>query len=91
VTITKKVEGEVDCNDGEFARTKTIGIEGIENGLWLDTMTIERDTTEDTVEGFLQRFPVGTRLEIVTTTAIKPISQSLDGGNKWPCETGGVQ
>ena len=49
MTMTKKVEGEVDYNNGEFAEAKTIGIEGIEDGLWLDTMTIQRDT-EETVE-----------------------------------------
>jgi len=27
VIVTKKVEGEVDYNDGEFAELKTIGIE----------------------------------------------------------------
>ena len=59
MTMTKKVEGEVDYNDGEFAELKTIGIEGIENGLWLGTMTIQRDITEETVEAFLQRYPVG--------------------------------
>jgi len=91
MTMTKKVEGEVDYNDGEFAELKTIGIEGIENGLWLGTMTIQRDTTEETVEAFLQRYPVGMRLEIVTTTEIRPIGQSPDGLNEWPCETGEVQ
>ena len=46
--ITKKVEGEVDYNDGAFAQANTIGIEGIENGLWLDTVQIHRENTEDT-------------------------------------------
>lgn len=73
--ISKKFEGEVDHNNGEFAEVKTNGIEGIEEGLWLGTMQIHRDT-EETRGRFLQRFPVGMRLEIVTTTEIKPMSQS---------------
>ncbi|MGC1371300.1 MAG: hypothetical protein WA824_04095 [Candidatus Sulfotelmatobacter sp.] len=40
--VTKKVEGEVDYNDGEFAEVKTIGIGGIEEGLWSGTMQIHR-------------------------------------------------
>ena len=31
MTITKKVEGEVDYNDGEFAKIKTIAIEGMKD------------------------------------------------------------
>ena len=88
--ITKKVEGEVDYNDGEFAETKTIGIEGIEDGLWLGTMQIRRVNMEDTWEDFLQRLPVGMRLRIVTTE-IKPVSQSPADLNDWPSETGQVQ
>src|SRR5262249_30357002 len=40
VIVTKKVVGEVEYNDAEFAEVRTIGIEGIENGLWLGTMQI---------------------------------------------------
>jgi hypothetical protein len=42
--------------------------------VWLGTMTIQRDTKEETVEGFLQRFPVGMRLEMIKTTEIKPLA-----------------
>jgi hypothetical protein len=91
MVITKEVEGVVDYNDGEFAEVKTIGIEGIDEGLWLGTMQIHRPNTEDTPEEFRQRYPVGMLLEIVTTTEITPLSDSSDDLNTWPCETGQVQ
>ena len=68
--ITKKVAGEVDLNDGEFAEVKTIGIEGIENNLWLDTFQIHREDTHDTPDQFRRRFSIGMRLDIITTTKI---------------------
>jgi hypothetical protein len=91
VIVTKKVEGEVDYNNGEFAELKTIGIEGIEDGLWLGTITIHRENTGCSSEEFLQGFVVGELLEIVTTTEITPLSKSSDDLNTWPCETGQVQ
>ena len=91
MVITKEVEGVVDSNDGEFAEINTIGIEGIEDGIWLGTMQIRRVNMEDTWEEFLHRLPVGMRLQIVTTTEIKPVSQSPADLNDWPSETGQVQ
>ncbi len=44
----KRVEGEVEYNDGEFAEVMTIGIEGIEEGLLLETTT---ENTPDPGEG----------------------------------------
>ena len=87
MVVSKKLQGEVDYNDGEFAEVKTIGIEGIEEGLWLGTMQIHRPNTEDTSEEFQQRYPVGMLLQIVMTTEIRPVSQQspLDFRN-WPCE-----
>jgi hypothetical protein len=70
--ITKKVAGEVSLNDGEFAEVKTIGIEGIEKNLWLDTFQIHRQGTDDTPDQFRRRFSIGTRLDITTTTKIIP-------------------
>ena len=63
----------------------------ISDGLWLGTMQIRRVNMEDTRKDFLQRLPVGMRLRVVTTTEIKPISQSPADLNKWPSETGQVQ
>ena len=37
----QRVEGEVECNDGEFAEVATTGIEGIEKNLRLDTLHID--------------------------------------------------
>jgi hypothetical protein len=67
---SKRVEGEVEFNDGEFAEIQTIGIEGIEKDLWLDTVQIHRVDTENTPEEFQRSFRVGMRLGIVTTTEI---------------------
>jgi len=68
---SKRVEGEVEYNDGEFAEIQTIGIEGIEKDLWLDTVQIHRVDTENTPEEFQRRFPVSMRLSILTTTEIE--------------------
>jgi len=89
--FTKRVEGEVDYNDGEFAEVKTIGTEGIEKDLWLGTMQIHRPNTDDSAEEFRKRFPVGMVLEIVTTTEITPIIQSSEDVNRLRCETARVQ
>jgi len=67
---TKRVEGRVEYNDGEFAEIQTIGIEGIEKDLWLDTVQIHREDTDNTPEEFRRSFPVGMRLSILTTTEI---------------------
>jgi hypothetical protein len=84
MVVTKKVEGEVDYNDGEFAEIKTIGIGGIEKDLLLGAMQIHRPNTDDSPEEFRQRFPVGMVLEIVTTTEITPIIQSPEDLGKRP-------
>lgn len=66
--MTKKVEGEVEYNDGEFAEVQRYGIEGIEKDLLLKTVQIHRNDADDTSDEFQRRFPVGTVLEITTTT-----------------------
>jgi len=68
--IRKKVEGQVLYNDGEFAEIQTSGIEGIEEGLLLETIQTHRPDTGDSPEQFQRRFPVGMWLEIITTTEI---------------------
>ena len=72
---SKRVEGEVEYNDGEFAEVLTIGIEGIEQDLLLDTIQIHRCDTQDTPEDFKRRFPVGTRLSIVTSIDVTIVRQ----------------
>jgi hypothetical protein len=67
---SKQVEGQVEYNDGEFAEIQTIGIEGIEKSLLLETIQIHRGDTQDTPEEFRHRFPVGVRLAVLTTTEV---------------------
>ena len=68
--ITKRAEGEVEFNDGDFAEIQTYGIEGIEKDLLLKTVQIHREDTDDTSDEFQWRIPVGAVLEITTTTEL---------------------
>jgi len=78
---SKRVEGEVEYNDGEFAEIQTIGIEGIEKNRCLETIQIHRGDTENTPEEFQRRFPVGLMLGILTTTEITvPHRRAEDNG-----------
>ncbi len=70
MVVRKKVEGEVQFNDGEFAEVQTIGIEAIEKDLLLDTIQIQCSDFQNTPDEFQRRFPVGMRLGILTTTEI---------------------
>src|ERR1035438_5142731 len=58
---SKRVEGRIEYNDGEFAEVQTIGIEGIEKNLLLETIQIHREDTQDTPEEFRHRFQIGVR------------------------------
>jgi hypothetical protein len=60
--VRKKVEGEVQYNNGKFAEVQTNGTEGLEKNLLLETIQIHREDT------FQPRFPVGRWLDIRTTT-----------------------
>lgn len=68
--VRKRVEGEVQYNDGQFAEIQTNGVEGIEEDLLLETLQIHREDTDDTESDFKHRFPVGMWLDILTTTEI---------------------
>jgi len=70
VVVRKKVEGRVQYNDGEFAEVQTVGTEGIEKNLLLETIQIHCEDTNDTPDKFERRFPVGMWLDIFTTTYI---------------------
>jgi hypothetical protein len=70
---SRRVEGKVEYNDGEFAEVRTIGVEGIEDGLLLETIQIHRCDTGDMPEDFQRRLPAGTRLSIVTNTESLPL------------------
>ena len=67
---SKRVGGEVEYNDGEFAEIQTFGTEGVETDLLIETIQIQRSDTEDTPAKFRQRFPVGMRLGILTIVEI---------------------
>ena len=58
MVVRKRVQGKVEYNDGEFAEIQTIGIEGIEKNLLLETIQIHRGDTENTPDEFQGRFPV---------------------------------
>src|SRR3954470_306639 len=75
MVMRKRVEGRVDYNDGEFAEVQTVGIEGIEQDLLLETIQIHADDTNDTPDEFRRRFPVGIWLDILTTTEIASQAQ----------------
>ena len=61
-TGTHSQRGDIDRNDGEFAEVLTIGIDGIEKDLMLETIQLHRCDTGNTPEEFQRRFPVGMRL-----------------------------
>jgi hypothetical protein len=74
MVVRKRVEGRIDYNDGEFAEVQTVGIEGIEQDLFLGTIQIHREDTNDTPDEFQSRFPVGIWLDILTTTDITALT-----------------
>ena len=67
----KQIEGVVESNDGDFAEIETNGIEGIEEGLLLDTITIERNETKEEPEHFQRRLPVGMWVDIETVITVQ--------------------
>jgi hypothetical protein len=75
----RRVEGKVVYNDGVFAAVDTCGVEGIEEGLFLESIQIHIEDTTDTSAEFRQRFPVGTRLNLSTTTEITPLVAGSPG------------
>ena len=79
LVVRKRVAGRIEYNDGDFAEVQTVGIEGIEEDLLLETLQIHRENTNDRPEEFQRRFPVGMWLDILTTTDItaQPEESSL--------------
>ena len=72
LAVRKAVRGQVQYNDGEFAEVQTVGIEGIEENLLGEIIQIHRCDTHDVPFEFGRRFPVGSWLDILTTTEIIP-------------------
>ena len=90
LVVCRAVEGVVDYNDGEFAEVQTVGIDGIETDLRLATIQVHREDTNDTPEEFQRRFPVGTWVDIRTTTEItnKSVQSSAGGASRRPPRAG---
>jgi hypothetical protein len=66
------VRGQVQHNDGEFAEVQMVGIEGIEENLLGEIIQIHRCDTKGSPQEFGRQFPVGTWLDISTTTEVTP-------------------
>jgi hypothetical protein len=73
--IRKKLRGQVQHNDGEFAEVQLVGIEGVEENLLGEIIQIHRCETENNSMEFGRQFPVGIWLDIMTATEITPISK----------------
>jgi len=69
--IRKRLAGEVQYNDGQFIEIQTVGTEGIEKSLLIETIQVDRSETTDTPEQFQRRFPIGMWLEICTTMELR--------------------
>jgi hypothetical protein len=68
---SKRVEGEVQHNDGMYvSKFRPSESKEFEEDLLLRTIQIQRCDTENTPEEFQRRFADGMRLSIVTTTEI---------------------
>jgi hypothetical protein len=89
-SFAKRVQGEVQHNDGYFAAIQTVGIEGLERNLLLAEIQIHVGDTSDRCEEFRRRFPVGAWVGIVTTTEVELKAQlesrESSGGSGGPTE-----
>jgi hypothetical protein len=74
-----RVRGEVEYNDGEFAEIQTVGIEGIEKDLLLETIQVHREDTTYSHEQFQHILPVGSWLDICTTIEVSTLESDTDG------------
>ena len=70
IVISKRAKGWVDHNNGEFAEVRIIGITGIEKDLWLETIQLHREDTNEAPEEFQRRFPVDMWLDVLVTADI---------------------
>jgi hypothetical protein len=74
----KRVRGDVEHNDGEFAEIQTLGIEGIEKDLLLKTIQVHRCDTDYSREQFRDRYPVGSWLDVCTTIEVTRLESDTD-------------
>jgi hypothetical protein len=84
IVSEKRVHGEVECNDGEFAEIQTVGIEGVEKNLLLETVQAHRDDTSYSCEQFQDKLSVGTWLDICTTSTMtqQRTVGAVEGGSR---------
>ena len=59
-----RVHGEVEYNDGDFAEIQTVGIEGMEKDLLLETIQVHRNDASYTCDPFKDKLPVGSWLDV---------------------------
>jgi len=78
IVFRKRVQGEVEFNDGEFAEIQTVGIEGIEKDLLLQTIQVHRGDTGYSCEQFQRKVPVGSWLKICTTIEVTRMDSDTD-------------
>jgi hypothetical protein len=91
----KHVHGEVEFNDGEFAEIQTVGIDGIEKDLLLQTIQVHRDDSNYSCEQFQHELPVGSWLTICTTIEVTRLDSDtdvdIDDCDQGGKATGGIQ
>jgi hypothetical protein len=78
IVSQERVRGEVEYNDGEFAEIQTVGIEGGEKDLLLGTIQVLREDTTYSHEQFQDKLPVGSWLDICTTTVVTTVESDTD-------------
>jgi hypothetical protein len=87
IVSQNRVHGEVEYNDGNFAEIQTVGIEGMEKDLLLETIQVHQHDTSYTCEQFREKLPVGSWLNICTTievTRLESDTDDLDDGGRTP-------
>ena len=70
--IERRELGRVSFNDGDFAELEISGTEGVEEGIFLETIQVSRDDTGQTVQDFLRSFIVGTEFNVRRIVQIIP-------------------
>jgi hypothetical protein len=78
IVSRKRVHGEVDYNDGEYAEVQTVGIEASEKDLLLETIQVHRGDTSYSCEQFKDNLPVGLWLDICTTIEVTTLESDTD-------------
>jgi hypothetical protein len=86
IVSQKRVRGEVEYNDGEFAEIQTVGIEASEKDLLLETIQVHREDTNFSCEQLQDKLPLASWVNICTTIEVttleSPIRDGLDQGRE---------